>query len=105
MGKRDEYRAQVVPMVTAHAPHVVLEDWLVANSNLPGRRGNLELAWAFGDAFEVVEIDDDRWDQLRGWLSITEEEAPTGDPREFLPFCALQALGTYYARAGAGVKR
>ncbi len=78
-----------------------LEALLVSNSNLPGPRGNLELAAAFGDCFDRIDPTGARWQMLLGWTGIPEEEAPTGDPHEFLPFCALQALGTLYPKAGA----
>ena len=97
--KRDDYVIHLAPRLAPDTPPDGLEAWLVANSSLPGRRANLELAWAIGDSFETVELDAARWSQLMGWLDISERQAPTGDPREFLPFCALQALGASYSRA------
>ena len=57
---------------------------LVCNSNLPSPRGNLELAWAFADSIEAIDVGDVHWELLFGWLAVTEREAPVGDPREFL---------------------
>lgn len=105
MSKRDEYLARVGAMLASQAPPSELEAFLIANSNLPGRRGNLELAWAFGDAFETAEVDDTHKAQIWAWLHVSEHEAPTGDPREFLPFCALQALGSCFARADDETQR
>lgn len=83
-----------------------LEHLLVSNSNLPGPRGNLELAGAFADSFEAFALNEARWQLLERWLRLSADEAPTGDPREFLPFCALQALGACYRDAGvAGRER
>lgn len=74
-----------------------LEALLVSNSNLPGPRGNLELASDFADQFGDG-ASEAQWQLLRRWLGITEGEAPTGDPREYLPFVALQGLGSAYHR-------
>lgn len=74
-----------------------LEALLVSNSNLPGPRGNLELASDFAGQFGDG-ASEAQWQLLRMWLGITEGEAPVGDPREYLPFVALQALGSAYPR-------
>ena len=66
---------------------------LAANSNLPGPRGNLELADSFAKHVGAIGASDTRWQLFRNWAGISAAEAPTGNPREFLPFCALQALG------------
>ncbi|WP_066504157.1 hypothetical protein [Abyssisolibacter fermentans] len=73
-----------------------IQEFLIENSNLPGRRANLELAKAFGDYFEGKVIDDELWDMLHSFSSINNCDAPTNDPKEFLPFCALQAFGSIY---------
>jgi hypothetical protein len=73
-----------------------IELLLVSNSNLPGPRGNLELADAFARCFERIDLRASLWEMLLGWIAIAEADAPTGNPREFLPFCALQALGAGY---------
>jgi hypothetical protein len=70
---------------------------LAANSNLPGPRGNLELADAFAKQAGDLGPGDGRWQLFQGWSRISAADAPTGDPREFLPFCALQAFGALYA--------
>ncbi len=75
-----------------------LEAFLVSHSHLPGPRGNLELADAFARAYEGVQFGEAHWEILDRWLRISAEEAPTGDPREFLPFCAALALGAAYSR-------
>lgn len=84
-----------------------LEAELLTGSNLPGPRANLTLAAAFADCIgashashssDVVEA---QWALLTRWLAIAEDEAPTGTPREFLPFCATLALGAVYPTAHA----
>ncbi|MFW9905378.1 MAG: hypothetical protein ACFFFH_13640 [Candidatus Thorarchaeota archaeon] len=73
-----------------------LNDYLLANSNLPGRRGNLELAKAFTKAIrEYFDKNDDLfWNYLISIINITPDQAPTNNPKEFLPFCATWAVGT-----------
>mgnify|MGYP000882733572 CR=1 FL=1 len=60
---------------------------LVAGSNLPGPRANLELAAAFSETvrkFAAADADDHR---------ILWEDAPTDDPHEFLAFCGVRGIG------------
>lgn len=74
-----------------------LEHRLLGESNLPGPRANLGAASAFADAFASDEITSDAWELILEWSEISD--APTDDPREFLPFCALQAMGAQYRYA------
>jgi hypothetical protein len=99
MGKRDEYVEELGLLLQEEHREGALKAFLSANSNLPGPRGNLELAWAYGDLVAAIDVDAALWRALGGWLRLSEREAPTGDPREFLTFCAIQALGAAYARA------
>lgn len=70
--------------------------YLVANSNLPGPRANLELAHAFGDVVGGLSGPDARriWRLCLGYCKIPEKEAPSNSPREFLPFCGAIGLGS-----------
>ena len=78
-------------------------DYLAFNSNLPSPRGNLELAAAF---VEMIEIYSSRslkelWDLCKEATSISSDEAPVNDPKEFLTFCgtyAIGALGSLYPK-------
>jgi hypothetical protein len=79
-----------------------LEAFLVAGSNLPGRRANLRLAAAFADCVAAEGATEAQWALLTLWLAIAEDEAPTDNPREFLPFCAVQALGAAFPAATGG---
>ncbi|WP_379134858.1 HEAT repeat domain-containing protein [Paenibacillus sp. sgz500958] len=76
-----------------------LEDELMKASHLPGPRANLALAGNFADLYARVEVSDTAWKLLVTWAAIKDCEAQTGDPREFLPFCAVCACGTYYGFA------
>lgn len=74
-----------------------LTDWepyLLAHSNLPGPRGNLELAHAA--AQEGVEA------QFRRWAALEAESAAENTPEAFLAFCGVLGLGAVLARARTG---
>jgi hypothetical protein len=61
------------------------ERYLLEHSGLPGPRGNIELARAAADVCAAAD--------LRRWTSLGADDVPTGDPREFLAFCGVLALG------------
>ncbi len=64
--------------------------FLQSESNLPGPRANIELAKAFARiADEHVTV------QL---CEYDADIAPTNDPKEFLCFCGILALGKFIAR-------
>lgn len=71
---------------------------LVGGSNLPGTRANLELADAFAKTvreYAVHDADDRRilWNLCVEFASIAPEDAPAGDPHEFLSFCGIRGIG------------
>jgi hypothetical protein len=68
--------------------------YLLVNSNLPGKRGNIELALAFADYIEKNTIDtsEDFKYCLRLIAENPEDRNEKGN-EEFLPFCAIIALG------------
>jgi hypothetical protein len=70
--------------------------YLVSYSNLPGRRANLEVGQAFTEVVEdFFGKDPERlWDLFLKLISISSDEAPVNDPREFLPFCGVWAIGS-----------
>ena len=82
-----------------------LEDFLLANSGLPGPRGNLELAAAFADCYVDRIPADWEHDTLERWAGISAEEAPYGTSGEYLPFCAMQALSSLYQCTGDAERR
>lgn len=70
--------------------------FLTSHSGLPGRRANLELAAVLADLAAAGALEP-VWSQtLVAWSRIPASEAPTNHPREFLPFCAVQALGALH---------
>ena len=72
-----------------------LREYLLSNSNLPGPRGNLELAYAFAETVEnYATTEPERmWSLCQELISVSSE-APTNDPREFLAFCGTLATGS-----------
>lgn len=75
-----------------------LREHLVASSNLPGPRANIELAEALADGFAELSLSDrasgDRLlDIALDWCGVGPEQAPAGDPKEYLPFCGALGLG------------
>jgi len=79
-----------------------LRAYLMGHSNLPGPRGNLELAADF--AHLVAELPPEQTESARilclRWTEIDADTGPVGDPTEYLPFCAAWALGSLAARTG-----
>jgi hypothetical protein len=87
MSKKDEYRRVLINM----------EDWeefLLANSGLPGPRGNLELAQAVAD-----EGSPELFEHYR---SFHAGIAPANSPHEFLAFCGVLGLGRLLAEGQVG---
>jgi len=82
MSKLEEYREALRK----------LDDWdpfLLAESGLPGPRGNIELGRA------VAEEGDEKL--FRRYLAYDEGTAPTNSPQEFLAFCGVLGLGRLLA--------
>ncbi len=79
-----------------------LRKLLMENSNLPGPRGNLELAHSFAESIAAMHVDDWQWDFIMEMAGMSAKDAPVNTPGEFLPFCALLALGAMY---GNGLPR
>jgi hypothetical protein len=78
LGKIDGYRHQLRE----------LEDWdafLLAESRLPGPRGNLELAQAVAEEADAALF----W----RYLQLDVGQAPVNTPQEFLAFCGTLGLG------------
>jgi hypothetical protein len=79
-----------------------LESHLLAHSNLPGPRGNLELSAAFAAAVrDRLENDPQTapplWALCEAWAKLDLAAAPVNDPHEFLVFCAAQASAEFGA--------
>jgi hypothetical protein len=72
-----------------------LTSFLLKHSNLPGPRGNLELASRFAD-FVARQYSTDSaktWELCLRYAGLTPAEAPVNDPKEFLSFCGVLGIG------------
>lgn len=99
MNKKDTYREHLTAMISETLKtgnDEKLAEYLVANSNLPGPRGNLELAEAFADAI-AAHAEEEPEKLLRLCTKLTQlspAEAPVNNPKEFLVFCGARGIGT-----------
>lgn len=71
------------------------EPYLLAHANLPGPRGNLELAAAAADLGDEM--------QFRRWAALGPDVAPENTQGCFLAFCGVVGLGAVMARGGGFV--
>jgi hypothetical protein len=78
MTKADRYRETLRQLQSWDA-------FLMAESGLPGPRGNLELVQAVADEGDEL--------LFRRFLSLDAQEAPTNSPEEFLVVCGVVGMG------------
>jgi len=84
MSKIDDYRNTLKNISNPAEIHF----FLLENSNLPGPRGNLELAYAA--AAEVSA------DLLTDWTYLNAEDAPVNTALEYLSFCGVLGQGRLF---------
>jgi len=82
MGKSEVYR-ETLRTLDAWEP------FLLAESRLPGPRGNLELAQAVADEGNEA--------MFARWRTFDAQQAPVNSPYEFLAFCGTLGLGRLLA--------
>jgi len=82
MSKADDYRAKLRTLV-------IWDTYLLAESGLPGPRGNLELAQAVADEGDA--------DLFWRYAAYSADTAPVNSPYEFLAFCGIVGLGRLLA--------
>jgi hypothetical protein len=88
MGKKEDLIEELKPIINDESK---LKNYIIKNSNLPGPRGNLELAFAFAEIYENFNV-------LNKWIQISEEKAGVNDPESFPAFCAAVCLGKLYTK-------
>ncbi|UCE13997.1 MAG: HEAT repeat domain-containing protein [Candidatus Heimdallarchaeota archaeon] len=99
MGKKNSHKNDLTRLVNEFVNtkdgHPII-DYFTNNSNLPGRRANIEMATAFSEVVEESSVDDidTLWNFCEELIKITPIDAPTNDPNEILPFCGTKALGS-----------
>ena len=106
MSKKENHKRDLTPLIdefidTGDAGKI--REYLHSNSNLPGPRGNLELAEVFAEMIEdnFTEDSERLWRFSLQLTGISADEAPVNDPGEFLPFCGTCALGALGAGSSA----
>ena len=93
MSKRSRYRARIAGLDAASRD---LEQLMLRESALPGRRANVELAAAFADVVGGEDGGEPGWPLVLRWCGLSADEAPTNHPGEFLHFAAVQAAGALH---------
>ena len=90
MSSTETHRAALTAL-----PAADWEPYLLAHANLPGPRGNLELAAVVADTGDEA--------RFRRWSGLGPDVAPENTPGCFLAFCGVVGLGELIARdAGRG---
>ena len=97
-GKAESYQSELNSTVDNYLQTGeigALKEIVEANSNLPGPRANLEFAAAFGEtiAKRAQSLAGQMRDLCSELVKLSPEEAPVGDPKEFIPFCGTLGLG------------
>lgn len=97
-GNKDSYKRDLTRFLddflrTGNKDNIT--QFLVSNSNLPSPRGNLELAIAFAEVIEAYPLKENEflWKLCLELTEISADEAPTNNPKEFLTFCGIYAMG------------
>jgi hypothetical protein len=98
MSRRDAYKEHLTALISETLKtgnDEELAEYLGANSNLPGPRGNLELAQAFSDVVAAyAEKEPEKlWHLCTKLSQISLTEAPVNNPKEFLVFCGVRGIG------------
>ena len=98
MGKKEDLKRELIALLDAFIAtgnSRELFDYIATNSNLPGPRGNLELAAAFADLIGQYAPEKDKWlwELCAKMTEVSAEEAPVNNPRELIPFCGAVGIG------------
>jgi hypothetical protein len=98
LGNKDAHRTALQTLLAEwhHSGSVdELQRYIVRHSNLPGPRGNLELAaaWAEAVAAWAQEQSDSLWPLVAQMAAVPDSQAPVNDPREMIAFCGALGIG------------
>ncbi|MBN1813468.1 MAG: hypothetical protein JXA14_16645 [Anaerolineae bacterium] len=98
MGKKEDYKRKMIKLFDEFIATGIdkkLLDYITSNSNLPGPRGNLELAAAFADTVgQYAPAKGERlWELCAKMAQVSADEAHVNDPREMVPFCGAVGIG------------
>jgi len=92
-------------LLKASSQRKAIESVLLANSGLPGPRGNIELAQSFARSLSGARLEDWHWEMLAAWLAKSPKAAPVNSALEYLPFCAALSMGVLYTGVPRPEKR
>jgi hypothetical protein len=98
MAKKENHKRDLLTLINTYIEEgdgKALINYFVLNSNLPGRRANLEVAAAFAEVIEESFRNnlDKIWNFCIKSISISEDKAPTNNPMEIVPFCGSWGIG------------
>lgn len=98
MSKKENHKRDLLALIGRYieeGDEKPLINYFVANSNLPGRRANLEMAAAFAEVIEesILNNIDMIWNFCINSIGISEDKAPTNNPMEIVPFCGSWGVG------------
>lgn len=98
LGAKSNYPSEVARLIAdavASGRKKVLTSYLMAHSNLPGPRGNLELAEAFERRVEQAAAlaPEPLWRLCLELAATGPDWAPVNDPGEFVAFCGVRGVG------------
>ncbi|HLP44941.1 MAG TPA: hypothetical protein VK469_03295, partial [Candidatus Kapabacteria bacterium] len=104
MTKREGYKLELQKCFTGYldtGDRSNIRSLLTINSNLPGPRANLELADVFAELCGEMFANNEKkvWELCLDFCSMSSQEAPVNDSKEFLPFCGTAALGSMGSRS------
>ena len=106
MTKTEQLKTDLQPLVKNYLDTnkpKELEKFCKANSNLPGPRGNLELAYSLSDLMnDMPDSDKNKMFFLfEEWIQLDHNSAPVNDPAEFLVFCGVHSIGKIGSVSGS----
>ncbi len=105
MSKKKSYKENLTRLIDEYLKTGTAENlmkYLASNCNLPGPRGNLELADVFADVVrdcggrECEKL----WNLSLQLSRFSLIEAPVNNPKEFLVFCGARGVGALGASQG-----
>jgi hypothetical protein len=98
MSKKKSYKEPLAYLINESLKTGMAENfvkYLTSNSNLPGPRGNLELADVFADLVGdyAGKEHEKLWSLCLQLTQFSLIEAPVNNPKEFLVFCGARGIG------------
>jgi hypothetical protein len=98
MSMKESYKEYLTGFINEYLKTCIAKNlmkYLTSNSNLPGPRGNLELADVFADIVRDYggKEHEKMWSLCLQLSQFSLIEAPVNNPKEFLVFCGARGVG------------